>query len=190
MDLSLSAYVVLLLAVGLIRLMEVRISRRNQRRLMAQGVAKVPEPHFRWMILLHISVLVGAALEVLFLHRPFIPALAIGMGFLFVLANALRWWVIRTLSEHWNIQVMASAQLGVVTRGPFRWIRHPNYLAVFVELIALPLIYTAWLTAIFAGSANAWVLSQRLAVEERVLLANPTYQATMAAKPRFLPKLF
>jgi methyltransferase len=85
---------------------------------------------------------------------------------------------------------MQSAQLGVVTRGPFRFIRHPNYAAVFIELVALPLIHTAWLTALVGAAGHVWVLSRRLAVEEPVLLANPAYRAAMAHKPRFLPGLF
>jgi len=190
MGVSRTAYLALLLAVGLGRLMEMRLSARNRGRLAAQGAMKVHEPHFRWMVLLHAGVLISAALEVLLLRRPLIAALALPMGVLFVLANAVRWWVIAALAEHWNVQVMDSTRLGIVTRGPYRWIRHPNYVAVFVELMALPLIHTAWLTAVWASAVNLWVLRRRLEVEERILLADPTYQATMARKPRFLPRFF
>ena len=190
MGVSQTAYFALLFAVALGRLVESRLSARNQHRLAARGAVKVPEPHFPWMVLLHAGVLISAALEVLLLRRPLIPALALVMGVLFLLANALRWWVIANLAEHWNVEVMDSTQLGIVTRGPYRWIRHPNYLAVFVELIALPLIHTAWLTALWASAFNLWVLHRRLEVEERMLLADPTYRAMMATKPRFLPRLF
>jgi methyltransferase len=166
------------------------ISRRHQRALAALGAQKVAEPHFRWMVLLHGAVLAGAALEVWLLARPFIPALAIAMILIFILANALRWWVIRTMAEHWNVQVMDSVALGVVVGGPFRWIRHPNYLAVFAELLAIPLIHTAWLTALLGGLAHIWVLRRRIAVEEAILLADPAYRAAMGHKPRFVPKLF
>jgi len=74
---------------------------------------------------------------------------------LFVAANIVRWWVIRTLGEHWNVQVMDSTKLGVITTGPFRYVRHPNYAAVFVEMIALPLIHTAWMTALVGAIAHA-----------------------------------
>jgi methyltransferase len=190
MGVSQAAYLALLLAVGLGRLVELRLSARNRRRLAAQGAVNVPEPHFRKMALLHAGVLGSAALEVLLLRRPLIPVLALPMGVLFVLANILRWWVIASLAEHWNVQVMDSTRLGIVTRGPYRWIRHPNYLAVFVELISLPLLHTAWLTAVWASATNVWVLRRRLEVEERVLLADPMYRATMAGKPRFVPRLF
>ena len=85
-----------LVAVG--RLIELGISRRNQRHLGKQGVRKVAEPHFRWMVLLHGGILVAAAVEVVVLHRPLIPALAIPMTALFVLSNVLRWWVNGTWS--------------------------------------------------------------------------------------------
>ncbi|HEX2711111.1 MAG TPA: isoprenylcysteine carboxylmethyltransferase family protein [Candidatus Acidoferrales bacterium] len=190
MGVSQATYFALLVAVGLGRLVEVRLSARNQRRLAAQGAVKVPEPHFPWMVLLHAGVLGSAALEVLLLRRPLILALALPMGILFVLANALRWWVIASLAQHWNVQLMDSTRLGIVTSGPYRWIRHPNYVAVFVELIALPLVHTAWLTAVWASAVNLWVLRRRLALEERILSADPAYRATMAMKPRFLPRLF
>src|SRR6202035_3794125 len=186
MDLSVIAYLILLLLVAGLRLVELRISKRHQRELVARGAAKVNEPRFRWMVLLHTAVLIGAAVEVVFLKRPFIPALASVMFVIFLAANAVRWWVIRTLGDHWNVQVVDSTRLGVVTSGPFRFVRHPNYAAVFAEMIALPLIHTAWITAVVGALAHAMVLSQRLATEERVLFANPDYRAAMSGKPRFL----
>jgi methyltransferase len=142
------------------------------------------------MVAVHAAVLIGAGFEVVFLHRPFIPWLAASMFVLFLGANAVRWWVIRTLGEHWNVQVMDSTRLGVIVSGPFRFVRHPNYAAVFTEMLALPLIHTAWITAIAGSLAHIVVLSQRLATEERVLFADPSYRSAMAGKPRFLPGLF
>jgi methyltransferase len=185
-----TAYLTLLAMVGIGRLAELRISRRNQRQLEKQGVRKVSEPHFRWMVLLHGGVLAGAAVEVTMLHRPLIPALAIPMAVLFVLANILRWWVMGTLAEHWNVEVMASSRVGVVTSGPYRWIRHPNYVAVVIELFALPMMHTAWITALAGTAANLEILRRRLDVEEDVLMADATYRAAMGTKPRFLPRLF
>lgn len=190
MDLSIIAFLCLLLAVALLRIVELRISRRHQTGMIARGAAKVDEPRFRWMILLHTAVLSGAALEVLLLKRPFLPILAAMMFAVFLAANVVRWWVIRTLGEHWNVQVMDSTRLGVITSGPFRYVRHPNYAAVFTEMLALPLIHTAWITALAGTVAHIAVLSQRLSTEERVLFANPDYRATMSGKPRFLPGLF
>jgi methyltransferase len=190
MDLSVIAFLVLLLVVGLFRILELRISRRHQREMIDRGAAKVDEPRFRWMVLLHTCVLLGAALEVVFLKRPFLTILATTMFVIFLAANVVRWWVIRTLGNHWNVQVMDSTSLGVVASGPFRYVRHPNYAAVFCEMASLPLIHTAWITALIGSVAHLVVLSQRLSTEERVLLANPEYRATMGHKPRFIPGIF
>jgi methyltransferase len=189
MALSVAGFLGVLLAVAMLRGVELVISRRNQHRLEAQGARKARDPYFHWMVLLHGAVLAGAALEVLWLNRPLIPAVAIVAGALFALANAVRWWVIRTLGSHWNVQVMDSVSLGVISSGPFRLVRHPNYAAVFIELAALPLIHTAWLTALVGSVGHAWVLSRRLAVEEAVLLRDARYRATVALKPRFVPRL-
>ena len=98
-------------------------------------------------------------------ERPFIAPLAVAALLLFALATLLRWWVIRTLGIHWNTEVVDSASLGVISAGPFRWIRHPNYLGVFVELIALPLIHTAWITAAIAQTTATRV--RRLRTKKR-----------------------
>ena len=190
MELSVIAYLALLSIVALLRLYELRISRRHQQEMVAHGASKVDEPRFRWMVVLHTAVLLGAACEVVFLRRPFFPVLA-GVCFLiFVGANVVRWWVIRTLGEHWNVQVMNSTGLGVITSGPFRYVRHPNYAAVFLEMLVLPLIHTAWITALLGSAAHVLVLSQRLATEEKVLFSDAHYRDAMSGKPRFLPGLF
>jgi len=189
MDLSVLLYLVFLAAFGAARLMELRISARNQKRLEARAVTRVPEPVFPYLAAFHAAVPVAAAFEVVFLRRPLLPALAMTMGILFLLAQALRWWAIRTLGEHWNVRVMASAGLGVVSGGPYRFARHPNYVAVFVEMAALPLIHTAWVTALASAPVHAFLLYRRIAVEQRVLLADPGYRATMGPKPLFVPRL-
>lgn len=184
------AYIALLVLVGIGRLAELGVSRRNQRQLEQQGVRKIPEPHFRWMVILHGVVLVCAGAEVLFLHRPLIPALAIPMLVLFVLANLLRWWVIRTLAGHWNVEVMESSRVGVVSSGPYRWVRHPNYVAVVLEIFSLPMIHTAWITAIAGTLGDLEILRRRIKVEDGFLMSNPAYRVAMGGKPRFFPVCF
>jgi methyltransferase len=185
-------FLALLAAVGLGRLVEMRLSRRHQRELAARGATRPREPGFAFMVALHTGVLVAAAVEVLALDRPFSPALGGPALVLFGLANLLRWWVIRTLGPHWNVQVVDSVAgpvaLGVVTGGPYRRIRHPNYVAVFVELVALPLVHGAWLTALVGAALHVVVLRRRLALEEAVLAANPHYAELMGGKPRFIPR--
>jgi methyltransferase len=182
-------YLLLLAAAGGGRLVEMQVSRRRLRALRARGVEQAPEPYFRWIVLLHAGVLAGAALEALLLKRRPVRPLAIGAVIAALLANGLRWWVIRSLGQHWNVHVVDSLGLGVVTSGPYRWLRHPNYLALIVELEALPLIHSAWLTALIGGVAHALLLRRRIATEEALLLQSAEYRALMAPRPRLLPRL-
>jgi methyltransferase len=190
MELSAKAYLGLLLVVALLRIYELQISRRHQREMIAHGASKVVDPVFRPMVLLHTAVLAGAAFEVVFFRRPFYPVLAAVCFVIFLAANVVRWWVIRTLGEHWNVEVMNSTGLGVITTGPFRYVRHPNYAAVFVEMLALPLIHSAWIIAGMGSAAHILVLSRRINTEERVLFSDARYREAMYGKPRFLPGLF
>jgi methyltransferase len=190
MGLSVYLYLALLAAVGLLRLVELQISRRHQERMLAAGAVRVPEPHFKWMVAVHTGVLVGAAAEVVLLKRPFLPLLAAPMLALFLASNLVRLWVVLALGDLWSVQVMDSTRIGVVTTGPFRFVRHPNYTGVILELISLPLIHTAWITAVVISLAYSFALSKRIRAEEGVLMANPEYRIAMGHKPRFLPGLF
>jgi methyltransferase len=181
------AYLIVVAAVALLRFAELALSARHRRTLIAAGATPIDEPLFKWMAALHTAILAGAALEVVTLHRPFVPALAIPAMVLLVAATWTRWWVIQTLGGHWNVGVIDSTQQGVVDTGPYRWVRHPNYAAVFIELLALPLIHTAWITALLGTVAHVFVLRARVAAEDRVLLASPDYVARMGRKPRFFP---
>ena len=175
-------------AVGALRLVEMRLSRRHQRAMAAGGTAPLPERVFPAMVALHTGVLAAAVIETLALGRPFVAALAIPAVVLVALANALRFWVIASLGIQWNVRVVASTPaLGVVTGGPYRFVRHPNYVAVFVELTALPLVHGAYLTAVAGALLHAAVLYRRIGLEESVLMADESYRKAFARKPRFLP---
>ena len=186
---TLVPYTVLVLLLGGLRLFELRISKRRQRALLARGVGKVAEPHFAAMVVLHTAVLIGALAEAWLVPRAPLPLLSPIALVLLAAANALRIWVIATLGPHWNVQIMDSAPLGVVTSGPFRFIRHPNYVAVFLELLALPLVHGAWVTALLGSACHVWVLAHRIRAEEAALLAPEPYQRRMGDKPRFLPSV-
>jgi len=180
-------FLVLVGAVGALRLIEMRLSKRHQRALAAKGAPVLPEPVFRAMVALHTGVLVAAVVETLLLGRPFVLELAIPAVALVALANGLRFWVIATLGVHWNVRVVPSMPLGVVTSGPYRWVRHPNYVAVFVELAALPLVHGAYLTAIAGALLHVAVLRRRIGLEESVLMADEAYRRAFEQKPRFIP---
>jgi methyltransferase len=136
-------------------------------------------------------VLVAAPVEAWLRRRP--PPVALTVAALGVLAGAtaLRVWTLRTLGDAWSVRVtrFPPGERPVVTRGPYRYIRHPNYVAVILELAALPLVGGAWVTSLVGSLANAAVLARRIPLEERELGREPRWRATMAQKPRFLPSL-
>ena len=190
MGLSAYLYLGLLASVGVLRLIELRVSLRNKQRMLAGGAVPVPEPQFKLIVSVHTGVLFGAALEVILLKRPFLPVFGTVMFVLFIASNLIRLWAVRTLGGLWSVQVMDSTKLGVVTTGPFRFVRHPNYTGVVLEVITLPLIHTAWITSSLAALGYSIALSMRVPAEESVLMANAEYRAAMGRKPRFLPGLF
>lgn len=164
-----AAYTLLVLLVAGERLAELVVSRRHERRLAGRGGRAVGDGHYPVMVILHTGFLVACVAEVALLGRPFLPWLGWPMLALVAATMALRWWVIATLGERWTTRVWVVPGEPRVTGGPFRWLRHPNYLAVAVELVALPLVHTAWLTAIVFGGADLLLLRHRIRVEDRAL---------------------
>ncbi len=162
-------YLVLLGLVALERLAELIVSTRNARRAKAMGGVETGQGHYPAMVALHTGLLVGCAVEVVVADRPFIPWLGWSMLALVIASQALRWWCIRTLGVRWNTRVIVVPGLPLVTGGPYRWMHHPNYVAVVVEGIALPLVHTAWVTAVLFTALNIPLLAVRLRCEEAAL---------------------
>ena len=121
------------------------------------------------MVVLHLALLAGCALEVLVLHRPFIPALGWSMLALVAAAQGLRWWCIATLGRQWNTRVVVIPGAARITGGPYRWLSHPNYVAVILEGWPFRSSTPAWLTALAFTTLNAVLLSTRVAVENSAL---------------------
>lgn len=183
-------FVVLFLAVGLERLLELALSTRNARRAFARGGVEAESPRFfALMAGVHTAFLLATPLEVLLARRPFLPLLAWPMLALAAAAMALRYWAIATLGERWNTRVIVVPGDPAVTGGPYRWVRHPNYVAVMVELAALPLVHGAWLTALLFSFANALLLRARLRHEEAALARLAGWSESFAGRGRFLPEL-
>jgi methyltransferase len=162
-------YYLLILAIGIERLIELIVSKRNARWAFAQGGKEFGHSHYPVMVTLHIALLLGCVVEVWALHRPFIAWLGWPMLALVALSQALRWWCVATLGRRWNTLVIVVPQTPLVRRGPYRWLHHPNYVAVVAEGVALPLVHTAWLTAACFTLANALLLTVRIRVENDAL---------------------
>ncbi len=158
--------------IGLVvaeRLVELFLTQRNARRLRRRGGFEISEDHYSWMVSLHTALLIACPLEVGLLSRPWVPSLSVAMLALLGATMALRYWAISSLGDRWTTRVFVVPGEPVVRRGPYRWLRHPNYLAVVFEVVALPLIHSAWLSAIVFGIGNIFLLKARIQVEEKAL---------------------
>jgi len=165
-----SAWFLLLVAlVALERIAELVVAKRNAKTMKRLGAVEYGAGHYPAMVALHTALLIGALVEVALRDRPFVPALGWPMLALVVTAQALRWWCITTLGPQWNTRILVAPGLPLVNRGPYALMRHPNYLAVVVEGMALPLVHTAWITAGLFTLLNGLVLHARIGAEDRAL---------------------
>jgi methyltransferase len=167
------AYLVLVLLTGAERIVELVVSKRNAADAFSRGGIEYGQKHFPWMVTLHTGFLLACIAEVFLLDRPFIPWLGWPMLVIALLCQAGRYWCIAALGKQWNTRVIVVPGAGAVrARGPYRWtwLRHPNYVIVAIEGVALPLVHSAWITAIVFTVLNAVLLLRfRIPTENEAL---------------------
>lgn len=175
---GLVAFTVVVGLVGLERLAELVVSTRNAAWSKERGGVETGLGHYPFMVVLHTGLLVGVLVEA-WTRRPDVPsALAWSMLAVVLLTQALRWWCIGTLGRRWNTRVIVVPGLAPVTGGPYRFLRHPNYVAVVVEGIALPAMHACWVTAVVFTVLNAGLLTVRIRAENAALGTLPTAAAS------------
>ncbi len=162
-------YTGLVALVGLERLAELVVAKRNLESSLSRGGREYSFGHYPAMVALHTGLLAGCVLEVWLADRTFVPGLGWPMLALVLAGQALRWWCIRTLGPQWNTRIVVVPGLRRVEGGPYRWFSHPNYVAVVIEGLALPLVHSAWITAIAFTALNALLLSVRIHAENLAL---------------------
>ena len=166
----LTVFVLVVAATAVERLAELVVSARHARWSFERGGVERGRGHFPTMVVLHTGLLVACVVEVLLAGRPFIPVLGWPALAVVLASQTLRWWCIATLGPRWNTRVIVVPGLPLVTGGPYRVLRHPNYVAVVAEGLALPLVHTAWVTAAVFTVLNAVLLLRfRIPAEERAL---------------------
>jgi methyltransferase len=169
---------------GFARMGELLLSRRRERR----GGRQAAERTYPVMVVLHVALFAAPLCErALARRRSRAPALWVGV---LAGATALRWWCIGTLGEAWNVRALVPPDLEPVTSGPYRYVRHPNYVAVALEFLALPLAGGAWVSALALSALNGLVLWDRVREEERLLASVPGYEEAFRERARFVPRLF
>ncbi|HBJ72528.1 MAG TPA: hypothetical protein DDY88_02165 [Actinobacteria bacterium] len=171
------AFTLLIALVAIERLIELRVSKRNLEWSFANGGVEFGRSHYPAMVALHVFLLAGSLVEVWVWQKPLVATLSWIMLGAVVAAQSLRWWCISSLGMRWNTLVVIVPGLPRVATGPYRFLRHPNYVAVVLEGIALPLVGFAWVTALIFTLLNVPLLYVRLRVENRALATLPS--ATM-----------
>lgn len=162
-------YSMLVGLVALERLAELVIAKRNMAWSLGRGGREFGFGHYPFMVVLHTGLLAGCLAEVWWSGRPFTAAVGWPMLALVIASQALRWWCIRTLGRQWNTRIVIVPNLTRVTGGVYRWLAHPNYVAVVVEGFALPLVHDAWITAGVFTALNAVLLRIRIRAENAAL---------------------
>ena len=151
------------------RLLEVAYARSNERLMKQQGAIEAGAGHYKWIVLLHVLFFLSLIVEVEMWEPSY------GRGWLvflavFIVAQILRVWALASLGRFWNTKILVLPGATKVKSGPYRWIPHPNYIVVAMEIAALPLIFGAWRTAIVFSIANALLLLLvRIPAEEKAL---------------------
>jgi methyltransferase len=173
--------------LALERLVELRLSTRNARRAFARGGVERGRGHYGVMVALHTLFLFACAAEVIVFDRPFSAGAGALAFTLALLAQGLRYWAIATLGEQWNTRVIVVPGRPPITGGPYRFLKHPNYVAVVLEIAAVPLIHGAWLTALVFSAGNAALLAVRIRSEEAAL--GEDWARAFAGKRRFVPEV-
>jgi methyltransferase len=173
------------------RLGELVVSRRNQHRMKASGFSEKETPAgVRCMVGMHSLWYVAMLVEVSSFPSAIPASTTWFAASAFLLAQVLRFWTLRTLGEFWNISVVTTDQDAprFVSHGPYRFIRHPNYVVVIIELATLPLVGGAVWTSLTFSVLNALVLARRIPLEESHLFRVSGYRDVMEAKGRFIPR--
>jgi methyltransferase len=183
MVISRALYLGFLALLAAERLFELALSRRNAARALARGGRESGRLHFPLLVALHTGFLISCALESAV--RPFPGALGWMALLVALLAQALRYWAVSSLGDRWNVRVIVVPGEAPVQRGPYRFVRHPNYAAVVLEMLAVPLIHGCWWTAAVFSALHAVVLRVRIRAEEAALGA--AWKSAFAGRPRFLP---
>lgn len=178
-------YAVLVGTLALQRRRELALSKRLE---ASRPGRRAAARSFPLMVAAHIALFLLPPLEVRLAHRrPRFAGLWIAI---LAAATGLRWWSIRSLGDQWNVRAAVPPDLQPVTQGPYRWIRHPNYLAVVLEFAALPMAGGAWISALGLSVLDGAVLVDRIRAEESLLAEVPGYRQAFAGRARFIPGIF
>ncbi|QFF99764.1 isoprenylcysteine carboxyl methyltransferase [Psychrobacillus glaciei] len=174
-------FFIIIFLVIIQRITEVFIAKQNEKKMLAQGAYEVGASHYPYMVTLHVSFFICLIAEVLVFNRGISPLFPL-FFLIFLIVQALRIWCLRSLGSFWNTKIIILPGAHVVTKGPYLYLKHPNYVVVCIEIALLPLIFQAYITAICFTLLNLAMLSVRIPLEERALMEVTNYNEEFKKK--------
>lgn len=187
---SRTIFFIILAIIFFQRIIEGGQSKRNVAALHSKGGQEISTNSLALVIIMQLSWFAAMILEVCFLNRTFHPLIGT-LGIIgAITGQVLRFSAMRALKERWTLPLVVLPNTPVVDQGVYRYVRHPNWLGVIIEIASVPLIHTAYLTAIIYSLLNAFVIGKRVKIEEQALSAASNYQEKFANKARFIPGIF
>ena len=179
-------FVIIVSLIILQRLIELAIAKNNEKYMYSLGGYEVGAEHYKYIVILHTTFFISLISEVYFSQRSMPGWWKITFS-IFVFAQVLRGWCLASLGRFWNTKIIVLPAAEVVRKGPYKLLRHPNYLVVITELLVLPLTFGAFYTAIIMSAVNALLLTIRIRTEEKALAGICEYDEIMRYIPRFIP---
>ncbi|MFE8695739.1 isoprenylcysteine carboxyl methyltransferase family protein [Cytobacillus sp. FJAT-53684] len=174
-------YIFLFLIIGQ-RLSELMIAKRNERHMKQKGAIEFGQSHYPFIVAVHSLFFVSLIIEVALLQKNLSPNWPVFLT-LFLLAQMGRVWVLASLGPFWNTKILVLPEANIVKKGPYQYVKHPNYIIVTIELIVIPLLFQAYMTAILFTIFNAVILAIRIPTEERALKQLTEYTEAFAKSP-------
>lgn len=164
------------------------VAKQNESWMKKQGGVEFGQKHYRVMLGLHSLFLITYLSEVLIFEKEISPLWPFWL-FLFILTQTGRVWALTSLGKYWNTKIIVLPKSDVVVKGPYKYMRHPNYVIVTLEFLIIPFLFQAYLTAIVFSLLNIWILSIRIPQEEKALNELTLYSQSFGDSRRFIPKL-
>lgn len=170
------------------RLVELVLAKSNEQWMKKQGAEEFGKSHYPWIVALHVLFLICFLIEKLVFNKGLSPYWPWILP-IFFLSQAARLWVIASLGRYWNTKILVLPDAEVIRKGPYRFLKHPNYAVVSLELFIIPLLFNAFISALLFSLLNAAILAVRIAEEEKALKQYLKYEESFKGFHRFLPKL-
>ncbi|WP_207634127.1 isoprenylcysteine carboxyl methyltransferase family protein [Halalkalibacter urbisdiaboli] len=181
-------YILFFLTIVMIqRLVELKIANRNAKWIKGQGGYEVGREHYKYIVGIHLLFFISLLTEI-YVMKLSLSLWSLVPLFVFLLAQIGRVWALASLGKYWNTRIMILPGAKVVAKGPYRYMKHPNYVIVATEIVALPLMFQAYLTAIIFTFLNAIILTVRVRAEEEALEALTNYKEAFSGRNRFFPR--